>query len=160
MLSTAVIRSRVRELQETFSAGVVEAEISSRNHRVLILQRRWERLRSALDQLLTQRSADMADIPGGSSGLLLKEYKGDLLITRIDPGVIALAQELRATEKQAAEELSQWKAPGEETKVTLDATPGAVALAMVMSVEELQVLHAKLIAARAAGGGGEDEEAE
>jgi hypothetical protein len=150
MVSTAVIRSRVRELQETFSAGVVEAEISRRNDRVMVLQKRWERLRSALDELLDQRAADMAGIPGGSSGLLLKYYKGDQLVTRIDPGVIALAQELRAIEKQAAEELSQWKAPVEETKITLDATPEAVGLALVMSREELEALQAKLLAARAA----------
>jgi hypothetical protein len=53
--------------------------------------------------LLAQRGADLADIPGGSSGLLLKDYKGDRLVTRIDPGVIAPTRELRITEKQAEE---------------------------------------------------------
>ena len=43
MLSTAETRSRVRELQETFSAGAIEAEISSRNNRVLVLQKRCVR---------------------------------------------------------------------------------------------------------------------
>jgi hypothetical protein len=44
------------------------------------------------------------------SGLLLKDDKADRLVTRIDPGVIAPTRELRVTEKQAAEEFSQWKA--------------------------------------------------
>ena len=55
-----------------------------------------------------------------------------------------------ASERQASEELSQWKAPVTESKVTIDATPGAVALAMVMSTEELTALAAKLRAAREA----------
>ena len=46
--------------------------------------------------------------------------------------------------------IGMWKAPVQETKVTLDATPGAVALAMVMSAEELDALAAKLQAAREA----------
>ena len=35
--------------------------------------------------------ADMADIPGGASRLLCRDYKGkeaDRLVTRIDPGVV------------------------------------------------------------------------
>ena len=50
----------------------------------------------------------MAKIPGGSTGLLYKDFKdkeADRLVTRIDPTVIALAAELRAHE--AAEELGQ-----------------------------------------------------
>ena len=67
-------------------------------------------------------------------------------VVKIDPGVISLTFALLAHERQAAEELSQWKAPVQETKVTLDATPEAVGLAMVMSREELLTLRAKLIA--------------
>jgi hypothetical protein len=41
----------------------------------------------------------MADLPGGTSGLLCRDYKGngaDRLVTRIDPGVVSLVAELRA----------------------------------------------------------------
>jgi hypothetical protein len=47
----------------------------------------------------------MAEIPGGATGLLCKDYKGneaDRLVTRIDTGVIALSAELRAIERQQA----------------------------------------------------------
>jgi hypothetical protein len=70
----------------------------------------------------------MADLPGGASGLLVRGYKGkeaDRLVTRIDPGVVSLVAELRGHERQAAEELEQWKAHHEERKV-IDATPAAI----------------------------------
>jgi hypothetical protein len=44
----------------------------------------------------------MADLPGGASGLLCRDYKGkgaDRLVTRLDPGVVSLAAELRAREQ-------------------------------------------------------------
>ena len=40
----------------------------------------------------------MADLPGGASGLLVRDYKGkkaDRLVTRIAPGVVSLVAELR-----------------------------------------------------------------
>ena len=49
----------------------------------------------------------MADVPGGGSGLLVRDYKGkeaDRLVTRIDPGVVSLLAELRGHEPQAAKE--------------------------------------------------------
>jgi hypothetical protein len=54
----------------------------------------------------------LADVPGGASELLCRNYKGkdaDVLVTRIDPGVVSLFAELRGHERQAAEELKQWK---------------------------------------------------
>ena len=53
----------------------------------------------------------MVDPPGGTSGLLVRGYKGkkaDRLVTRIDPGVVSLVAELRGHERQAAEELGRW----------------------------------------------------
>jgi hypothetical protein len=38
----------------------------------------------------------MADLPGGGSGILGRDYKGrraDWLVTRIDPGVVSLVAE-------------------------------------------------------------------
>ena len=59
----------------------------------------------------------MADLPGGASGILRRDYKGrraDPLVTRIDPGVASLVAELRGHERQAAEELEQRKTRVEE----------------------------------------------
>jgi len=41
-----------------------------------LLQKRWDRLRVGLDLILEERGADMADPPGGASGLLVRDYKG------------------------------------------------------------------------------------
>jgi hypothetical protein len=124
MLQIAPICSRIAELQEAISAEVIALEIGSRNARVLSLQKRWDRLRDALVLVLDERGADMAEVPGGASGLLCRDYKGkeaDRLVTRIDPGVVAMVAELRAHEKQAAEELGQWQAPAESKPATVNA---------------------------------------
>ena len=79
----------------------------------------------------------MADLPGGASGFLCRDYKGkeaDRLVTRIDPGVVSLFAELRGHERQAAEELEQWKACVEERKV-IDASPTAITLALLETVK-------------------------
>jgi len=59
----------------------------------------------------------MVDIPGGASGLLVRGYKGkeaDVPVTRIDPVVVSLVAELRGHDRQAVEELGQWKTVVEE----------------------------------------------
>jgi hypothetical protein len=89
----------------------------------------------------------MAGILGGATGLLCKDYKGkeaDQLVTKIDPGVMALSAELRALERQAAEELAQWKVVIEAQKV-VDVTPAAVMLGMLMSKEQLQDLKRRAL---------------
>jgi len=56
----------------------------------------------------------MADLPGGASGILRRDYKGrraDKLVVRIDPGVVSLVAELPAHERQAAEELCPFGKP-------------------------------------------------
>jgi hypothetical protein len=124
----AVVCSRVRELQETISAGTIALEISSRNSRVAALQKRWDRLRAGLDLILDQWGAGMADIPGGASGSLVRGYKGkeaDRLVTRIDPGVVSLVADLRGHERKAAEELGRRNTVAEERKV-IDASQVAI----------------------------------
>jgi hypothetical protein len=44
----------------------ISLEISTRNARVMALQKRWDQLRSAFEELLDQRGTDMAEIPGGA----------------------------------------------------------------------------------------------
>jgi hypothetical protein len=64
-------------LREALSAGMIALEISSRNSRVAALQERRDRLRAGQDLILDQRSADMADLPGGASRLLVRDDKGN-----------------------------------------------------------------------------------
>jgi hypothetical protein len=70
-----VVCSRVRELLET-PAATIALENSSPNARVAALQKRWGRLRARLDLIRDQRGADMADLPDGASGMLVRGYKG------------------------------------------------------------------------------------
>ena len=138
LLTNAKVCTRVRELQETLSAGTIALEISSRNARVQALQNRWDRMREGLNLLLAERGADMAEVPGGSSGLLTVDYRGNqaMPVYKVDTGLLSLLSELRALEKQAAEELGQWtekrERPGDGTTaptsitvtfVTPDKTP-------------------------------------
>jgi hypothetical protein len=50
-------------------------EISSRT-RTSRRSKSEDRLRAGLDLILDQRGTDMADLPGGASGMLVRGYKG------------------------------------------------------------------------------------
>src|ERR1035437_1429390 len=83
-----------------------------------------------------RRLPDFADVPGGTTGLLCKDYKGkvaDTVVYKVDTGLLA---ELRGHERQAAEELGQWKTRVEERKV-IDASPAAMTLAAIFTTAEL-----------------------
>jgi hypothetical protein len=124
LLTNAKVCARIRELQETLSAGTIALEISSRNARVQALQNRWDRMRRVIDERAA--SPDFAEVPGGTTGLLVKDYKGkdaDTLVYKVDTGLLA---ELRNHEKQAAEELGQWnekrELPGDELQTEMTIT--------------------------------------
>ena len=96
-------------------------------------------------------SPDFAKVPGGPTGLLFRDLRcKDTPVYKLDTGLLA---ELRAHEQQAAQELSQWqtKTVHEERK-TLDATPAAVALARILTLEQLEELERKMFAQPANAG--------
>jgi hypothetical protein len=100
---------------------VIQLEISNRNGRVQALNERWNELRSSLQCLLRERGKDMAFVPGGRSGLLCREFKGKdgkKESYRVDAGMMALLAELRAHERQAAEELGQWDTKSEPNHIS------------------------------------------
>jgi hypothetical protein len=69
-------------------------------------------LRWNLDLVLDQRGTHMADLPGGASGMLCRDYTGkeaDRPVMRIDRGVVSLVAELRSQGRQASQELGQRK---------------------------------------------------
>ena len=76
------------------------------NARVQILQNRADLLRKIIAERAA--SAEFADAPGGTTGLLVKDYKGKDSCTPVYRVDTALLAELRAIEKQAAQELGQW----------------------------------------------------
>lgn len=90
--------------------AAVEAEgISNRQNRVAALNDRWSRMR----QVIAARAEDMAEVPGGETGLLVRQTKSigfgenNTVVEEyaVDTGLL---RELRAHEEQAAKELSQW----------------------------------------------------
>ena len=149
MLTNAPICARIAELQAALSAGVIALEIGSRNARVQALQDVWTRMRAGLDLLLTERGAEMSEIPGGTSGLLMVDYKGKeaIPVYRVDPGVVSLLSELRAHAQQAATELEQWKIRT-VLEATVAVTPVAIALSQLMTTAQLEELEAKILAAQ------------
>jgi hypothetical protein len=91
------VSRRIDELKEKISDGVVRLEIRERSVRLQILQSSVDGMR----QVMAARALEYADQPGGSSGLLVKDYRG----LKFDA---ALMSQLNATLKQAAIEEGQW----------------------------------------------------
>ena len=141
---------RLAELQLTLAAGTIALEISSRNARVQALQDRWDRMRTGLNLLLTERGAVMSETAGGASGLLMVDYKGkeSMPVYRVDTGVVSLMTELRAHERQAAEELEQWKIRT-VVETTVAVTPAAAAMAKCLTLAQLEELERTILEAQA-----------
>ncbi|HEX7424603.1 MAG TPA: hypothetical protein VF311_12070 [Terriglobales bacterium] len=59
-------------LRRHHSADTIALEISSRNARVAAPQKWRDRLRARLDLIIDLRGADMADLPGGASGVPMR----------------------------------------------------------------------------------------
>jgi hypothetical protein len=66
-------------------------------------------------------------------------------VTRIDPCVVPLVGELRGHERQAAEELGQWKTHIEERK-PVGASPAAITLTMICTREQLEEMERRALA--------------
>ena len=62
---------------------------------------RWR----AMLNLIAARAADLADIPGGDTGMIVRDYKGNVPVYKFDA---ALMKELRELEKQTAMEMGDW----------------------------------------------------
>ena len=62
------------------------------------LQARWVQLRARVALLLTERGAEMAETPGGASGLLMLDFKGkeSTPVYRVDTGLVSLLSGLQA----------------------------------------------------------------
>lgn len=106
-----VFQSWVEE-HRTAQREAIRAEgIANKQNRINALNCRW----AGMQQVITERAEDpeMADIPGGKTGLLVKQLKSigfgenNTVVEEyaVDTGLL---KELRAHEQQAAQELGQW----------------------------------------------------
>ncbi len=123
--------ARVQELRDAMAEAVKGRGIVERENRVAALNDRWEKLHA----IIATRAKELADVPGGDTGLLVHRIKrvrlymdtldddseGDATPARRrrrrPAGVaqvaeyavdVRLLKELREHEKQAAKELGQW----------------------------------------------------
>lgn len=122
-------QSRIAQHVHDAEQRILTRGIARRVRRVQALQDRWDRLQRVIEQ----RAADprMADIPGGTTGLLVIEdaelrmvkdgetEKPVLIPTEVavDTGLL---KELREHEKQAAVELGQWTEKREHSIPNID----------------------------------------
>lgn len=102
-------KQRVEE-HLTAARELIRAEgIANRQNRVDALSDRWNRLH----QVIAARAEDLQAVPGGSTGLLVRQLKSigvgenNQVVEEyiVDTGLLA---ELRNHERQAAQELGQW----------------------------------------------------
>lgn len=103
-------QARIQQHRDEFEESVAKLDIASRRRRVGGL----DRLHSALFQVIDARSVEYAEeAPGAETGLLVKQLKvigageNQQVIEEwvVDTGTI---NEIRALQKQAAQELGQW----------------------------------------------------
>lgn len=101
-----LFEARVAELRAAFARAVEGKGIAERSRRVQMLQDLVDRM--AL--IVEGRAENMPLVPGGKSGLLVRQYKqtGKDDYQEEYHFDAALAREIRATLQQAAQELGQW----------------------------------------------------
>jgi hypothetical protein len=94
------VRQRTKEL---IVAGPV---LAARQNRLAAIQDRHDRMM----RIVTERGDEMAEeVAGGSSGFLVRDYKGKNADTPVYKFDSALAGELREHEKHIAIELGEWQ---------------------------------------------------
>ena len=115
------------ELSKRTMAGIVSRRVADMNARLQEWQDRWEETRDALDAIIGERGEEMSGlqtcgegdqephyVAGGSTGYIVREYKGkeaNVPVYRIDPGIVQLLHVLLDIGKRAAMELGQWEGP-------------------------------------------------
>jgi hypothetical protein len=104
LITNEQVSRRIEELQTKISAGVVQLAIRERSARVQVLQDNLDRMR----QVIAARAFEYAAHPGGSSGLLVKDYRGKNAEKEIWKFDAALVSQIHHALKQAALEEGQW----------------------------------------------------
>jgi phage terminase small subunit len=109
LLKNTEISARITELSSRVEAGVVKRLIASSQARQDAYQDLYDRQMI----VITERAADMAGIPGGSSGMMVRQLKK--IGSGEDAEVIeeyaydtGLSKELRGTLQQMAQERGEW----------------------------------------------------
>ncbi len=120
LLKRPEIKARISELQATVCKGIIKKEIRKREHRLDRYQDLFERMQQVVDE----RATDLSDVPGGKSGLLVRDYKGknaDVPVYKVDAPAFQVELNLL---KQAAIEMGEFveKREGEGSAVPQNIT--------------------------------------
>jgi hypothetical protein len=139
----AAIMQRIQELRTLVTSAFVDLAITERDQRLLALQDRWDSLRQAKvaiannDYAAAMRTGVMCRRirwVGGKDGREVEEYEINT----------ALIESMNSVEKRAAIETGQEQ---ENVNLTGQISAKSIALSKVMSLEELEALEKKMLAA-------------
>lgn len=133
---------------------MIALEIGSRNARIQELQEEWNRLRKVITDRAAHYLAGGDDehdkvVPGGTTGLLCKSWVGkeaDQPVYKVDTATLA---ELRATARQAAEDLGQWKIRSVVEATVAIEDPAVIALSQYVPLEVLREVRRRILEAAA-----------
>jgi len=124
-----VSKTRISELRKRFREEATCEGVANSFARIRAKARRI----GLLEQIRIERGQDVniQEVPGGKTGLLVREYKGhsDLPVYKIDTGLL---KEMRDLEKEIAIELGQWT----EKKELTGAGGGALLDPLVAALEK------------------------
>jgi len=143
------------QLRDMEANELVAHQIMARRVRIGLLQRTWD----DLEQVKTERGAVMRDVPGGSTGLLLRRLRKigmgkDAEMVEDNELDAVMLRELRKIAEQAARELGQLQAaaPASITNNTVVVfQPGAIqAGSVVAEIDEASQLSSIISRARLA----------
>jgi phage terminase small subunit len=146
LMATEAVSLRVAELRHEIERNFIQLQITDRNERLKAAQERYDAMREVIQ---ARKTCDCSRalktglvvrqervIGSGKNAKLVEEYQ-------VDTALLAAMADL---EKQVAIETGEWSQK-REVSLNADIQAKAITLAKVMSIEELEVLQKKLIAA-------------
>lgn len=139
LLKNAKVSARLQQLWTEVAEKSLKVAISDRNKRLELLQDSVDRI----GKLIKERGAEdtMQAVPGGSTGLLCRDYKGKDATQAVYRFDAALIEKRNETLKQAAIEEGQWTEKRQLTGTIgiverLKAARQRVAVTRTVTVEE------------------------
>ena len=104
LLADPTVAARIEELKTSITEGVVEVDIRNRSKRVQVLQDIFNRMCNVIQA----RALEYSYHPGGATGLLERDYRGENAEEEIWKFDAGLMSRINSTMKQAAIEEGQW----------------------------------------------------
>lgn len=120
-----LFKAEIEAFVEADREAIRKEGIANKQNRMDEYNRRWREMKA-----LMRARAEwdvLADVPGGNTGLLCRDFKGVMPIYKVDA---ALLREMRELEKQAAIEIGDWT----EKKELTGADGGAIPISIESAI--------------------------